>query len=118
MLAEWCKCVAWLLDCTPSVLHRPEHMRGPGGYESAGEERIHRVEVAQLASEALTARLAGQRPQSAPGHHRLPSGGVEGGRLPSWQVGVGVSEGSGRTASRPPPRGAARPAPERRPSRC
>jgi hypothetical protein len=25
-------------------------MRGPAGYESAGEERIHRMEAAQLAS--------------------------------------------------------------------
>jgi hypothetical protein len=50
VLAELCKCVAWLVGRTPSVLHRPEHMRGPGGYESAGEERIHRMEAAQLAS--------------------------------------------------------------------
>ena len=70
VLAEWCKCVAWLLDCTPSVLHRPEHMRGPGGYESAGEERIHRVEVAQLASEALNQRAPG-RP--APSKRAWPS---------------------------------------------
>ena len=96
VVAEWCKCVAWLVDCTPSVLHRPEHMRGPGGYESAGEERIHRVEAAQLASEALNACLAGQRPESAPGH-RLPSGGVEA-RLPSWQ-GVGYLKAQGA----PPP---------------
>ena len=30
-------------------------MRGPGGYESAGEERIQRMEAAQLAAKGLGA---------------------------------------------------------------
>ena len=85
-LAEWCKCVAWLLECTPSVLHRPEHMRGPGGYESAGEERIQRMEAAQLAAKGL----------GAPG---LPSD--DDGTVSARVGGYRYSEGSGRAPSSP-----------------
>ena len=45
VLDEWCKVVAWSLQATPAVLYRDEHLRGPSGYESAGGERVRRLEA-------------------------------------------------------------------------